>query len=935
MIGETLSHYRIVESLGKGGMGEVYLADDLKLHRKVALKVLPQELVQNEERKKRFLQEARAAAAIEHPNIAAVYEVDEDAGHTFIAMEYVRGESLRSALSRRLSSLRAVEIAIQVAEALAKVHARGVVHRDLKPDNVLISEEGYPKLIDFGLAKLFEPELLASGDSEVETASLLKTRAGVILGTVAYMSPEQARGEKVDARSDIFAFGVLLYEMLSGTSPFKRSSATETLSAILRDAPVPLKVETDRGRIPSRLKDVVNRALAKAPEERYQSFKDVARELAQVRDELAGVRRASLGRLPLVGSATVFVTALVLGIGWYFLRDTPSVSAQEPVSILVADFDNRTGDPLFDGALEQAMAIGLEGASFVTSYSRADARSEAAHIDPSSGGKLDERLTQLVCRSIGIKVAVTGEVESQKDAFTIRVKALDPVSSRVIVEASESGVAKADVLRAADRLARKIRGGLSQRDAESTLVLEGDTFATASLEAMKAYAEAQDLYKAGKLEEAIGEYRKAISHDPEFGRAYSGIASNLSNLGQVEEAQEYYELALSKIDRMAERGKYRTRGSYYLFVRDSQKAIEEFSALVEKYPADTAGYANLALAFFFQRDMVKAMEVGRRSLSIYPKNLLDRNNVALYALYAGDFETARAEARTVLDMNPDYTKAYLALGLAQLGLGLVDEAEETYRRLASGAATASAVSISATALADLAMYRGNWSEAVSILERGIAGDRANDNTAGAAQKLVALAEAHMERERQSAALDAIGEALELTRRTNVLVPAAIIYVRGGEFSKARAIAAELGSRLQSDPRAYAKLIEGEILLGGGDAHAAIRAFREAQEIADTWLGRFFLGKASLAAGAFVESHSELEQCLKRRGEATDVFLDDVPSYRSFPSVHFYMGVAQRGLRSAGAKESFERYLMIRGESAEDPLVPEARRELTVAVPAEP
>src|SRR3990172_12513442 len=193
MIGETLSHYRIVESLGKGGMGGVYLADDLKLHRKVALKVLPQELVQNEERKKRFLQEARAAAAIEHPNIAAVYEVDEDAGHTFIAMEYVRGESLRSALSRRLSSLRAVEIAIQVAEALAKVHARGVVHRDLKPDNVLISEEGYPKLIDFGLAKLFEPELFASGESEVETASLLKTRAGVILGTVAYMSPEDRK----------------------------------------------------------------------------------------------------------------------------------------------------------------------------------------------------------------------------------------------------------------------------------------------------------------------------------------------------------------------------------------------------------------------------------------------------------------------------------------------------------------------------------------------------------------------------------------------------------------------------------------------------------------------------------------------------------------------------------------------------------------------
>jgi tetratricopeptide (TPR) repeat protein len=381
------------------------------------------------------------------------------------------------------------------------------------------------------------------------------------------------------------------------------------------------------------------------------------------------------------------------------------------------------------------------------------------------------------------------------------------VSSGVIVEATERGVARADVLRVADGLARRIRDGLVERDAQSTAALEGETFVTASLEAMKAYAEAQDLYKAGRIEQAIDEYRKAISYDPEFGRAYSGIASNLANLGRVEEAQKYYELALSKIDRMTERGKYRTRGSYYLFVRDPQKAIEEFSALVERYPADTAGYANLALAHFFERDMAKALEVGRRSLEIYPKNLLDRNNVALYALYASDFETARKEAGTVLELNPVYAKAYVALGLAELGLEHPEEAERVYRRLESDAASASTVSMAATALADLAMYRGAWSEAVSILERGMAGDRANDNPSGLAQKLVAVAEARIELGRRDEALAALREALERTRRTSVLVLAARILVRAGRLSEARALARELGERLQDDPQAYAKLIE--------------------------------------------------------------------------------------------------------------------------------
>jgi tetratricopeptide (TPR) repeat protein len=560
---------------------------------------------------------------------------------------------------------------------------------------------------------------------------------------------------------------------------------------------------------------------------------------------------------------------------------------------------------------------------------------DAAQIDPSSGGKLNERLAQLVCRSVGIKVVVTGEVELDRGKLRIRVRALDPVLSEIIVEAAEDGIERKDVLRAADGLARRLRDGLRERDAESTAELEGETFVTASLEAMKAYAEAQDLYKAGKVEQAIDEYRKAISYDPDFGRAYAGIASNLANVAQVEEAQKYYDLALSKIDLMNERGKYRTRGSYYLFVRDTKKAVEEFSALVKKYPADTAGYANLALAHFYERNMEKALEVGRRSLEIYPKNLLERNNVALYALYAGDFETARTEARAVLELNPAYAKAYVALGLAELGLGRLEEAETVYRRLKSEGGSASAISMSTMAIADIAMYRGAWKEAIPVLRRGIAGDRANQNTAGLGQKLVALAEAHLELGLQDEALSAVREALERTRRTSVLVPAARILVRAGRLSEARSISAELSKRLQADPQAYAKLIEAEILLRDRDAPAAIRVLRESLGVADTWLGRFSLARAYISAGAFVEAHSELDQCVRRRGEAAAIFLDDVPSYHYFPPIYFCMGLAQQGLRSSGANESFEKYLSIRGRSMDDALVSEAQRHMTLSTTATP
>jgi serine/threonine protein kinase len=294
MIGRTLSHYRILTEIGRGGMGIVYRAVDVKLNREVALKVLPPELVADPERKRRFVQEAQAAPALEHPHIAVVHEIDEVDGVTFIVMELIRGEKLRDLLAiEPLPHTRTLEIALDVAEGLAHAHDKRIVHRDLKPANIMITEDGHVKIIDFGLAKLIEP--LAGEGSDIETTprpgpsglhGLGVTDPGIVMGTVSYMSPEQARGSNVDHRSDVFSFGVVLYEMLAGQAPFRSASAMDTLSAILRE-PTPrlpdlgpdVTNETD-------LQRLVDKCLAKEPSERYQWMKDLIVDLRSVRRQL-------------------------------------------------------------------------------------------------------------------------------------------------------------------------------------------------------------------------------------------------------------------------------------------------------------------------------------------------------------------------------------------------------------------------------------------------------------------------------------------------------------------------------------------------------------------------------------------------------------------------------------------------------------------------
>lgn len=455
MIGRTLSHYKIVEELSRGGMGIVYRAVDVKLNRDVALKVLPPELVADPERRRRFVQEAQAAAALDHPHIAVIYEIDEVDGVTFIAMELIRGEKLRDLLTRGTPALsRSLELGTEVAEGLARAHDKGIVHRDLKPANVMVTEDGHAKIIDFGLAKLVEPLEQRSGQaSEIETLLQKETDPGIILGTVSYMSPEQARGGRVDHRSDIFSFGVLLYEMLAGRPPFQGASGIETLNAILKEpAPhLPALGPNTSAEAAFDIQRVVEKCLAKEPNERYQTIKDLVLDLRSARrrldsGSLAPVRVSRRLRVRLLLGA-IAAAVLLLGALALFLRPRPRSDATGPrakPSVAILYFENNTGDPSLDW-LRTALTNML-----VTDLSQSP-QMEVLGTDRlyqilKEMNRLDERVTsfdvvQEVAQRANVTTVLLGNFVKAGESIRISVRLQEAKSGKIVTSEKVEGSA--------------------------------------------------------------------------------------------------------------------------------------------------------------------------------------------------------------------------------------------------------------------------------------------------------------------------------------------------------------------------------------------------------------------------------------------------------------------------------------------------------------
>ncbi len=922
-IGDRIKHYEIESLLGKGGMGEVYLAQDTKLDRKVAIKFLPPDLEPDELTQTRFIREAKAAAALDHPFICKIYESGEADGISYIVMEFVEGQNLRERLeSKPLSLNESLKIALEIAEALEKAHNEGIVHRDLKPPNIMLTLQEHVKVMDFGLAKRVLP---SGGDLEQTLTQASITEKGTIAGTLAYMSPEQAKGKKLDGRSDIFSLGIIIYEMFSHKHPFSKTTPIETLSAILRDPPPTPNVRPKT--INPVLRPILKKALAKNPDERYQKISELVKDLRHAQRQSHGGIRLPLQGIPLYIASAAIVAVIATGI--FFLAKRPAAtpnSGPDPISVLVADFQNKTSDPIFDGALEYAMSIGLEGAPFITTYSRPSARQLANQLIPGAEEKLDAEMARLICVREGITMFMDGEIEPKDKGYILKVCARDPTDPGSVKEYSRTISSKGEVLTSAAWLANRVISDLGGTPAKSARALAGETFTTSSLEAMNAYNNAQELQVIGKQEEAINEYQRAISLDSDFGRAYSGLAIVYHNRGQFEERENYFNKAMAKIDKMSEREKFRIMAVYYLYQRNFQKAIEELTSLIEKYPADYAGRLNLALAYFYARNYSQAKEMGRQAVEIYPHNSMSRFNLSWYALADGDIDMAEQEAQTAIDNSPEYEKPYIVIGLSKFMRGESAEAVEIYEKLKSISLVGESLAL--LSMADMALYEGRLSDAEQMLENIISSDTTEGRTHYLGFKWALLAHTRLLREDRNLALEAADLAVAAGKDLGTVFYSAQVYLQANKEDSARSIAEDLSNRLGPEPQAYAKIIEGEILKENGRIQEAIGLFNEAQGILDTWLGRFSLGKAYLDIEAYPDAHNELKICLDRQGETASVFFNDVPSLHYLALIYYYLGRAQEGLGSDAAAESYQMFLKIKANSDEgDPLVEDCLRRL--------
>ena len=708
-----LAHYSIVRKIGAGGMGEVYLAQDTKLDRKVALKILPDEVASNQVRMRRFVQEAKAASALNHPNIITIYEIGETNSRHFIATEFIDGETLRQRMKHgHLKIQELLEFAIQASGALAAAHAAGIIHRDIKPENIMVRLDGYIKVLDFGLAKLTQPEG-STTDTEAPTKALVDTGAGTVLGTSYYMSPEQAKGKRVDVRTDLWGLGAVIYEMVARHVPFEADTPSEVIGLILNKEPAPL-ARYDR-EAPPELERIVTKALTKDLEERYQTAKDLLVDLKRLKRQLdleseiertvppefrtsssgaahtgadprptaeetaigttssdaahqvssaeyivSEIRRHKKGFA--VTGALVFALALVT-VG--YLLFAPRTSAlTDKDTILLADIVNTTGDSVFDGTLKQGLAVQLGQSPFLNLFSDTRVRQTLRLMGRSQDERVTAEVGREICQRQGLKALITGSIASLGSHYVLTLEALNSQSGEVLAREQTEAESKEQVLKSLSQAAVNLREKLGESLNSLQRFDAPLEVTTSSLEALKAYSLASDQSSRGKWLEAMEHYKHALELDPNFASAYSGLAVCYANTGQPKLAAESVAKAYPLRDRVSEVEKLRISSFYYFYVTgELEKYIEVLELYKQTYPRDERPYINLSVAYDRIGQWEKSAEEAGEAIRINPHTVAPHGNLARALMRLNRYDESlavlnRAFQQLKLDSEHLHTWAY-------------------------------------------------------------------------------------------------------------------------------------------------------------------------------------------------------------------------------------------------------------------------------------
>ncbi len=967
--GTKLGHYEIRSKIGAGGMGEVYLAIDTELDRTVAIKILPAALAADAQRLQRFVQEARAASALNHPHILTIYEIGVTGKSRFIATEFIDGDTLRPHIGAGMKLAEVLEIAIQSCGALAAAHAAGIVHRDIKPENIMVRRDGYIKVLDFGLAKLTEPKG-STTDTEAPTKAMVNTGAGTVMGTANYMSPEQAKGTHIDERSDLWSLGAVLYEMVTGHVPFAGQTPTETISLILQKEPAPLVRYANE--VPDELERIATKALTKDREERYQTAKDMLIDLRHLKRKLevdaeidrtvppelraavstgaapAGsptasgvVAATSVASTPHASSAEYIVseirqhkkgvgiiTALLivaLALAGFFYFSHKKSALTEKDTVLLADFVNTTGEPVFDGTLKQALAVQLGQSPFLNIFPDERVNETLRFMGKAPNERITKDVAKEICVRQGIKAMIVGSIAGLGSHYVVTIEAINAQAGDAIAREQAEAENKEQVLKALGKATSQLREKLGE-SLSSIKKFDApiEQATTSSLEALKAFSQGNEQRTTGNLAESIPFYKRAVELDPNFALAYARLAVAYSNQFQTELAAQYSQKAYDLRDRVSERERFYISEKYTSYVTgDREEAVKVLKAWAQSYPNDYIPHNNLAVNYSLFGQYEDALKESREAIRLSPNNTTAQGNYVENFIKLNRFDEARQVLEQTLGQNPD--RPIYRFYSSQLAFIRGDQ--DTLKRELDWWSKRPTETDALDYQAGSSAFYGQWQKSRDFSRRSIEMMLSQDRkeNAGQAETLNSFFEAVLGRCQQSKEAAARGVALSRDRIS--LASAAMALAYCNELGQAQSFVDELQKRFPKDTPTISVLIpmvRATMEMNRGNAAAAIEILRPAGRfefgnVAGIWL-TYVRGQIYLRQKAGNEAAADFQKILDHRGIE--------PSSLLYPLAH--LGLARASVLSgdsARARKEYQDFLAVwKDADADLPVVQQAKDE---------